>query len=139
MNLFGDSIGDRRDIYFLCISSKMLKMQFEETIDYLNSISVDDQSFPALIDTTSFKHYAILNGKFIVKNNLLDIVTLKILTVIEKINMQLNAYLTTSNIQVKKNVKSMISMGVLADEQSKVPKLLDEVIGKCNEYIDKIS
>ena len=148
MNLFGASIEYRKNIQNLQSACVLLKGSLSWTINYLNSISVNDPTRPAPVDLTIFRSSVLSAMEFVTENDLLGyrnkttihqgVIT--IIDTVEQLNAQIHIYNTTENTEIKQDVKMIISCESRVLSQAiieETPKLLDKVISKTNEFLSK--
>lgn len=147
MNLFGASIEYQKNVKNLRSSCILLKESLSNTINYLKGISTEDQTRPAPIDLTLIKTSILVTVNFLSENDLLGFTNEKtrhygittLLDTLEQLNAQIHVYNTTTNIGIKDEIKRII-LGhdrVLASDLVNIPKLLDKIISKTDEFLSK--
>lgn len=147
MNLFGASIEYRKNIQNLQSSCILLKESLSHTINYLETINVDDQTRSAPIDLTILRSSLLPTIEFVSENDLLGHRTKTtihrgitfVIDTLEQLNAQIHVYNTTENINLKNGIKDIIfgETRALALEIKEVPKNLDKIISKTNEFLSK--
>lgn len=147
MNLFGVSLEYRKNIEHLRATCIILKESIANTIYYLSGISSRDQTRPAPVDLTLFRNAVMTAENFLSENNLLGKTipsskpegVMTVLDTINQLNAQLKVYNTTFDLGVKEEIRRMLINGdrVLALEIHRIPKFLDKVISKTNEFLSK--
>jgi len=147
MNLFGVSIEYRRNIQNLQSSCILLKESLSATINYLEGISIDDPTRPAPIDLTILRSSLLPTMSFVSENDLLGYITkttihqgiTTVIDTLEQLNAQIHVYNTTENLSVKDDAQKII-LGhdrVLAQDIRRIPKILDKIISKTEEFLSK--
>ena len=146
-NLFGPSIEYRKNIQNLQSACILLKESLCHTINYLGSISIKDQTRPALIDLTLLRNSLLSSLEFISENELLgykaknhtQIGIVTVIDTVEQLNSQIYTYNTTENIEIKKDIKNMISniTHVLCGDIEQTQNILDKVIFKTRDTLSK--
>ncbi len=104
---------DRKNITNLHATLLMLKNDFMGTMNYINSISSDDQTRPSLVDTSFIRSMTMKNQSFLVENDLFGEITkntvgqgaVTVIQTIEKLNEQIKIYNSTSDATLKKAIK----------------------------------
>ena len=147
MNLFGVSLEYRKNIEHLRSSCVILKESLAHTIQYFGRISTEDQTRPAPVDTSLFKNSIMSAETFLSENNLLGKITpntqsygvITVLDTLNQLNVQLNVYNTSLVIDVKNEIRRIIfgSNRVLAGDIRQIPKVLDQVISKADEFLKR--
>ena len=147
MNLFGASIEHRKNIENLRSSCILLKASLFNTINYLKGISTKDQTRPAPIDLTLLRNSILVTENFLSENDLFGFQTEKtrhegittILDTLEQFNVQIHVYNTTTNVEIKNEIKTILTAHdrVLSLDLMRVPKFLDKVISKVDEFLSK--
>ena len=146
MNLFV-SLEDRKNVVNLRATMLILKNDLEGTINYITSISSNDQTRPSRIDTSFIHSMAMKNQSFLVENDMFGEITkntvsrgiITILQTIAKLNEQIKAYNSSLDKDIKEEIKNELtnSSFVLALDLMDLPKFIDKIISKCDEHISK--
>lgn len=148
MKLFAGSVEYRKHIENLRSSCILLNEAISSTINYLGRISTQDQTRPAPIDLTLITHAILNTENFLSEHELLGKTSsdsvrpgmTTMLNTLEQLNAQIHAYNTTTDITVKNDIRLMIlntSGRVLAEQLQRIPKFLEQVISKTEEFLSK--
>ena len=148
MKLFAGSVEYRRNIEHLRASCILLTESISGTINYLGGIGAEDQTRPAPIDLTLIRNSMLIAENFLSENELLGKTRpstvhhgmTTMLNTLEQLNAQIHVYNTTNDIGIKKEIRLMIlNTGgrVLAEDIQRIPKFLEKVISKTDEFLSK--
>ncbi len=141
-NMFQNSISLIKNIQKLRSTTVILKGELEATINYLSSVSPNDQTRPSKIDLSFIRDAINSNYDFLSEKNLIGDIhngIIHAISAIGKLNSQIEAYNTITDPQVRHEIRYQMIEGsrVLAIEISGVLKFLETVMQLCEGFLQK--
>lgn len=148
INLFAASITYRQNVENLRAACILVKASLSQITTYVDKISPEDQTRPALVDLTLLKSSAQNTMGFIIENKLLGYTDTSssitgittVINILEQLNAQISAYNTSIDDAIKRKIKNIIQFeasSLACAIRQEVPKILDDIIKKTDEFLNK--